>query len=301
MMKILKYISGLITFSLLITCTKPYTINFDDIDKRIVLNSFFFPDSLMKFNLTEEANIIDGANLDFKFIENAEIIIYGNNQIIDTAHYKSAGNYYSDFKPKESIRYKIEVNAPGYDQVTAEDQIPTIVPIDTIKIMENDNEFYDYTVKITFDDPDNEENFYYLYAAWKMGEQSENYIWWSEANIKTEDPAIGEWISFSFKAPIFSDELFNGKKYELTFDLNYPSNIRYKSNNCYFDLRSISKNMYLYLKSYNQQTPKYGDDLMEYFLQGLMQPIPVYSNVEGGLGIFAGYAIAQDSVYFEGY
>lgn len=298
-MKIIKYISSLITISLLITCTKPYTIDFNDIDKRIVVNSFFFPDSLMKFHLSEEASLIDGANLDFKIIDKAKIIIYGDNKIIDTATNIGDGNYYSDFKPQENIRYKIEINAQGYDKVTAEDQIPTIVPIDTIQIMENSHDFYSYKVKIIFDDPGNEENYYFLYAAWKMIDQNENYIWWSEAYIKTEDPAIGVWNSFSFRVPIFSDELFNGKKYGLTFDLDYPSYIKYNSNSCYFDLRSISKSMYLYLKSYNQQTPKYGDDLMEYFKPGLMEPIPIYTNVEGGLGIFAGYAIAQDSVYFE--
>ncbi len=58
--------------------------------------------------------------------------------------------------------------------------------------------------------------------------------------------------------------------------------------------------MYLYLQSYNKQTPGF-DNLFDNFQQGLIEPIPIYTNVEGGLGIFAGYAIAQDSVYFEGY
>jgi tetratricopeptide (TPR) repeat protein len=296
-MNYLKYIVTIIIFSQLLSCTKSYTYNFNDIEKHVVVNSFFFPDSLMRFNITEEASLSDDITLNgYNIINNAQIVIYENDNVIDTALYTEKGNYYSDIKPKLNAKYKISVIAPKYDKVIAEDQIPKLINIDSLGKIKNSDESYNYKIKIIFDDPAEDDNYYFIYAYW--GKYYNDLIYFKEAYIRTQDPAIGEWLTQSFQAPIFNDELFNGKRYELTVDLSvntYTDQPGY----CYFELRSISKNMYLYLKSYNKQTPKFGDDLMEMFQQGMIEPIPIYSNIDGGLGIFAGYAVSRDSVYFE--
>ncbi len=296
-MNYLKYIVTIIIFSQLLSCTKSYTYDFDDIDKRIVLNSFFFPDSLMRFHITEEASLSDDITFDkYKTINSAQIVIYENEAIVDTAYYTEKGNYYSGIEPQLNAKYKISVIAPGYDKIIAEDQIPTIIKIDSLGKIKNSDESYNYKIKIIFDDPAEDNNYYFIYAYWKK--YYNDLIYFKEAYIRTQDPAIGEWRTQSVQAPIFNDELFNGKRYELAIDLSV-NDYREQPEYCYFELRSISKNMYLYLKSYNKQTPKFGDDLMEMFQQGMVEPIPIYSNINGGLGIFAGYAISRDSIYFE--
>ncbi|MBN2777107.1 MAG: DUF4249 family protein, partial [Bacteroidales bacterium] len=63
----------------------------------------------------------------------------------------------------------------------------------------------------------------------------------------------------------------------------------------YYKFRSISKEMYDYRKSlikhvYNQQT---GD------VQLFGDPVPMFSNIKNGLGVFAGYSEVFDSLFVE--
>jgi hypothetical protein len=284
----------LIFISQIFSCTKPYELDFDNIEKRIVVNSLFFPDSLMSFYLTEEADLSENVSShNFTTVENAQIVISANNNIIDTADYIEEGNYQAHFKPQIHVSYRVEVHAKGYNNVAAKDKIPYLTEIDSLKITKTNDLNYPYRIKIIFTDPDEQENYYLITAAWR--DSSDNYAW-REAYIETEDPAIGYWRNSLFKIPVFSDELFNGNQYELSLNLQVNA---WKSMYYYFDLISISKSMYLYLKSYNAQAPGTDDYLMEYFQRGLIEPIPIYSNIEGGLGIFAGYAVSRDSIYIE--
>ncbi|MCF6240713.1 MAG: DUF4249 domain-containing protein [Bacteroidales bacterium] len=297
-MKIINYILTLVIVLLVVTCTKPYTIKFDDIEKRIVVSSFFNSDSLMMIKVVEEASLSDNIKSDFKTIDSALAIIYANNTIIDTAKYTNNGIYYSNFIPNENIIYKINIKKRGFSDATAEDKIPELIKIDTLIRLNNNDEYYNYRIKISFHDPASINNYYLFSVFWLA--HYEDMTWWSEANYRTNDPSIGDWLDNSFQVPIFNDELFNGMKYELAFDLHVEDReSSFERGYCYVNLYSISKNMYLYLRSYNQQTPRFGDHLLEDFQQGLMNPIPIYTNVEGGLGIFAGCAVSQDSVLFE--
>ena len=298
-MKTIRLLIFLFVILQIFTCTKPYTIDFKNINKRIVVNSLFLPDSVMKFYLTEEASLADDVQPDkYKQIENAQIIIFANDDIIDTASYAGKGKYYADFKPEENIFYRIKINAEGYDEIYAEDKIPESVKIDSLYSLKNDDEYYQYQVKIIFDDPAGEENYYLFSIYWPV--EYEGDYWLQEASYRTNDPAIGEWLNNSFQVPVFKDDLFNGQRYELSFELHVDElEGHFEQGNCYFLLFSISKSMYLYMKSYNEQTPAFGDDPLGDFQRGLMEPIPVYTNVEGGLGIFAGYSISTDSLYFE--
>ena len=104
-------------------------------------------------------------------------------------------------------------------------------------------------------------------------------------------------------SPIFNDEIFDGKKYEIAINLHYRKIYnedgeaipRYLK----FDLISMSEDYYKYAQSYNNQLPVNNDDFMDLFQNGLMEPLPIYSNINGGLGLFAGQYISRDSIYFE--
>ncbi len=218
-MKITKYLVASITVLLLITCTKPYTIDFNDIKKRIVINSFFNSDSLMPIRLYEEAGLSENTSHgSFKTIDSAQVIISENNIIIDTATFTKAGVYYSNFIPKKNTTYKVEVKALGYDKIIAEDKIPKLIKIDTLIVEKNDDEIYNNRVKIVFTDPSEEKN-YYLFSVYWLAEY-DNLTWWYEANYKTNDPVIGKWMVSLDKMPIFNDISFNGQKYELTIELH---------------------------------------------------------------------------------
>lgn len=85
----------------------------------------------------------------------------------------------------------------------------------------------------------------------------------------------------------FTDELMNGN-YNLSYWMNTYRDI-YTQFDEYLEiettLNSISKELYLYSKSRIQQSNTSGNPFAE--------PVPVYSNVAGGLGIFGSEAVSH--------
>ncbi len=88
---------------------------------------------------------------------------------------------------------------------------------------------------------------------------------------------------------VFSDELFNGKSYSLTFSTDqliydylksefgrYRNPDKYKIN---IYLQSISRDYYLYLKT---RVASSGDNFFT-------EPVQVHNNIKGGIGIFGSY------------
>ena len=107
-------------------------------------------------------------------------------------------------------------------------------------------------------------------------------------NKSNNDPLAFSGSSYN-QYNVFSDELFNGKEYPLTFSTNvdvyhYMSDYKYgarlptrKEVNIF--LQSISRDYYLYLKS-RQASTDYG-----FFAE----PIQIHNNVVGGIGILGSY------------
>jgi hypothetical protein len=275
-----------------LACTKPYSIKLDAIEKRIVVDALFCTDSLMRIRLTEDASLKENVYEGFKPIENAKVFLYEDSNIIDTAKYKGDGVYYCNFKPKTGVLYKMKAVAEGYPEVLAEDRIPELVHIDSLSKGFNDDYYGQYQIKYIFKDPISINNYYLVSVGYYSYYNGQKY--WSEAYYRTTDPSVGEWFTQMDQLPVFNDDIFDGRKYEFSVQL-----VIGRPEMMYFRLYSISENIYLYIKSYNKQVPKFGDDIMELFQQGLVEPIPIYSNVEGGLGIFAGYTVSQDSIYIE--
>jgi len=106
---------------------------------------------------------------------------------------------------------------------------------------------------------------------------------------------------------LFTDEMFNGKEFTLKFKTDYMKQIILPAYNDYFpggllpdpettiegyytvNLQSISKEMYLYLKSKEEA---------ESTMNGLFtEPVQVYNNIKNGVGILGSYT--NNEVTFE--
>jgi hypothetical protein len=95
----------------------------------------------------------------------------------------------------------------------------------------------------------------------------------------------------------FSDELFDGKTYELSISKQYHNFVYtndYKpkddgenttakaiKNELIFELQSISASFYYYLR-----TISLGNNSLDIF----SEPVQIYSNINGGIGLFASYS-----------
>ena len=107
-------------------------------------------------------------------------------------------------------------------------------------------------------------------------------------NNSNNDPLAFSGSSYN-QYNVFSDELFNGKEYPLTFSTNvdvyhympnYKKGVRIPSRKeVNIFLQSISRDYYLYLKS---RQASGGDSFFA-------EPIQIHNNVVGGIGIFGSY------------
>jgi hypothetical protein len=283
---------------LLSACTKNYTIDLNDIERRMVINGIFCSDSTFKIRLFEEAPLSDFiySSSEFKIIENAEVLLSSDNHTLDTMNFFN-GEYYGHIKPEASKNYQIQVNAIGYDAIESTNTLPAFIDIDSLVVSKTNDLYYNFQLKVFFKDPPDKSNFYFIGIPVNFNLNS-GFI----NGYRINDASVGDWHSRMYQMPIFNDDLFNGQQHEIIMEIAYnpPTSDNtgvysyYKKVNLY----SLSKDLYLYIQSYNNQVPKYGDNLLDYFQEGLIEPIPIYSNVKGGLGIFAGYTISQDSAHF---
>jgi len=179
----------------------------------------------------------------------------------------------------------------------------TIYTNDTIAVVTGHQ--INYTLK--FKDNVNEKNFYRLVVVtkehyYKIDSTTsdtitvirENYYFnftdvVSGNNANNDPLSMGD-FSANNAYNVFSDELFNGKTYSLTFSTNedvyqYKSDYKYgvempgkKEVDVY--LQSISKSYYFYLKS--RPAALNGNDFFS-------EPVQIHNNIEGGIGILGSY------------
>jgi len=229
------------------------------------------------------------------------------------------GNYKSNnIIPIPGLEYRIVVKAPGLPDATAYSTIPNIVTIDkvdTLRFMTTEfpemPEMWRKSMKfsVEFTDPADENN-YYLFSMWKAPSWDNNH---RNLIFDCDDPVVEEKIEFlsshnyiktSSSWPslgvAFTDKIINGQKYHLDVTVLgieigapfYPEWQEADSHRktVYLKLYSITEDCYLYIQTLNLYNKNYGNPLAN--------PVTVYSNIDGGYGIFAGAALAIDSIVF---
>ena len=195
-------------------------------------------------------------------------------------------------------RYNIQTSGYGYGNTT-------IYKYDTIATVTGHT--VNYTLK--FNDNANEKNYYRLIVhtiehyiitdtiKHTTAESTLNYYFFNFTDVVSGNNANNDPTSILGGAysnnmyTVFSDDLFNGKTYSLTFSTNedvykYSPKNNYgrktpdrKEINVY--LQSISRDYYLYLKSRGAGSGG-GTDFFS-------EPIQIHNNIVGGIGILGSY------------
>ncbi|WP_291858997.1 DUF4249 domain-containing protein [Marinilabilia sp.] len=301
----------LILISLLaISCEKDLEIEMEEKGGRLVLYSFIAPDSLFQVHLSKSVSHFSVD--DFERVYDGNITVYKNSHIVDDFIFPFDDAWANrpgvNFVSGDSVL--IEAADGKGQRVSGKTVIPQSVPVmlsDTIIVSRNDKNNGQKKVlncKLTISDPSEVKNYYQLIILEKIC-RVENEVTeceQSKVNYDKNDPVffvqdkegslIGE-IDFD---GCFSDTLFNGKKYNLEVDLpvEYTSAPEQSgtSRKIYFLLLSHTRGFYDYYRS--KVVAEYGYDLP------IIDPIRIYNNIDGGLGLVSGYNVASDSLVFEG-
>lgn len=168
----------------------------------------------------------------------------------------------------------------------------------------SDND-YIFTYKITFSDPADVKNYYFLHYDMEMssnnlmmGERDYTFEYVFQQLANNINANIPGWTPYSPDGLPFTDEGINGQSHTLVVKEivqgGYGSHLtRYNEMKRKFKLFSISKDYYEYLLSvlYNDTDSEglHGGmiDL------GISEPMKYFSNIMGGIGIFASYSLDE--------
>ena len=305
----MKYIlSTTLLFSLiLISCDMETVIDLDipPHDPVLVLNGILDTDTNAQLVVSHSVGAFSNTNP--SFINNANVMLYKNNQFIDslypdtnvidveylneyTVSYLPMYYYKSDYIPEKDANYRIEVSHSDYNPISAETSIPDDITLYNIDIdTTSSEEKIGFT--FSFDDDANEQNYYRLklfsscIKSWydASGNLIEGERFRGDAWFFSNDPSFPAGVPFdgyTFEGSnvVFTDALFNGQQKTITLDVE--SELKYTDcDTVIIRFSTFSNDTYSYYNSLGEHSDK-GE-------LGLFggEVIPVYSNVENGLGV----------------
>ena len=274
-----------------------------------------FPDSEPKINLysqfqagepfrvyVSEAGAINDEEINYIQSASTEITDLNAADEIDTLSIPSddgSGDIYylsERIIPENDGEYKINVEVPGFGNVSASSYVPQPASINSVTVshLEIQNtdlaDFYTLDLIITIDDKPDEDNYYQLNVEYAVedGFGGSNY---QQAlySIPTEiEPAPA--VESDGSGVLFRDINIDGLNTEIAVPITFAIGANDVLQFLRVELRTVSRDYYLFHSSVYRQQQTNNSPLAE--------PVEIYNNVQNGCGIFAGYSLIQvDSIY----
>lgn len=295
------------------SCEEPVDLDIAIQEPQIVVTSNFAPGEPFKVTVTKSRNVLS-SEAD-EFVNNAVVRIFSSQgKELDKL---TLNNFHTPFyeskriTPESGKAYRLQVEVPEKPMIVAEDIVPlpvalTAIEMDTIEIFGAAAEqIYKVSIDVHFTDPIGAQDYYHLSLFNHMEDSEEgntpmdgfdgSSTGRTGAQILTplmplESDKNNPPVIFHFEdgGVLFTDEDFDGQKTTLTFYSLLNFNNEAHQGKVVGELRTVSKDYYLYHTSLSRQIANKDRPFVE--------PINVYSNIENGLGIFSGYALYRDSV-----
>ena len=239
-------------------------------------------------------------------INDASVVLYENNIFLDTLQLNldSTMYYYfyhdgffdsipmhyyqSNFIPNKDSNYRIEAHHTNYPSISATTYIPDDILVYDIDV---DTLSTDEQIRFGFSflDNPNMDNYYRLklYSSctkeWEEAGEIQSYSFNGYVEMMSNDPSFPgglpwEGYTFTGNKVVFSDALFNGEEKNIRLDID-TNGFRYDDcDTIRLQFSVFSSDTYAYYNSLNNHSERgplsiFGGEV-----------IPVYSNVENGLG-----------------
>jgi hypothetical protein len=271
---------------LLNACFKPVSLDLPEYDNKPVVNCFFTPEEAFKIYVSKTFSRFDTALV---MVDDAIVELCSEDGLIAVLPGLGKGIYSdSTLFPQKGILYSLKVSVPGHETVFASDSIPSLFSEftylrfkDKAWLDDEGNQYCGLTFQI--DDKPGQNFFEVSYRA----EIYKYYSFWDSIVYSRErgslycfDPVIKEQSTYL----MFNDATFDGKSIQLEL-MNYNMQWFYKDS-IEFEIQVVqgSPSFYKYrLVFENHNSAQYSD----FFTP--VEPVIMYSNIENGYGIFAGY------------
>lgn len=279
-------IAGALSIGVLaLSCEKEADLGESKYTPKLVVNSIFDADTTVPWSvdISKSYYILDEPST---YIDDAIVEIYEEDQHVATMDYQNdpdGRGYYQSIglKPEVGKMYTLLVEKEGFKTIIARCKFPAAPVVGGLELKKKEVKGNRYKGELTAQvmDNHNEENYYHVVlqrAGWEDPNSETSDYYYRESFNLTNIPGAIEGFDGGY---VFTDEGFNGMTKTVQCDLNTT----YDPNRIGFDhfkieIRSVSKEYYDFSRSvYEQQHSPYN------------KFVEIYSNVENGLGIFAGY------------
>lgn len=309
-----------VTLLLLTACIQPLDIDEEIPAPTLVLNSVVLPDAPLVVQLSHTARHSQSAKR-HQPLKGATLSLSVDGQPYTASVWQEQSDrYVLDFVPQPGQHLRLEAHHEG-QRVVAELVAPTKVNIEEVRttLVEKPDPYIVITAAeggsyhptenfvtyhITFQDPPQQKNFYFLRIIDKMrGADVYNLNVAKDPifqgargglNLLDEDEGLDRRAGVAF-----SDELIDGQRYELKIE---EANVRpdeygRRIASRTIQLYAISEDYYRYLRGiFNESPDSFNNSLVSV---GLAEPAPHHSNIIGGTGIFGALQLSSTDVAVE--
>lgn len=290
---------NLFYFTLLIllticSCREIVTDEFPGFSPIPAVNSILIAGKPMKVHVSL-AEKLDTNQL--TLVNDADISLYTDGNYAETLQPDENGIYFSSSKVEPLRTYKLEVSVPGYETIICTEKLPSPAPI--LNIIHNNNAGKDEegmiypSVTLSFKTDPAERQYYEIVMRLLQHDYE------STATLKKiTDPVL---LNEGLPLTIFSNEVIRDSVYSMTINY-FTGSAGYSGNEPYhttlfpliIELRSCSRNYYQFVK----QKYLYDKGRFPEFLAASTNAFPLFSNIPGGYGIFAGYSVVVSDTLF---
>lgn len=309
-MKEISLLAVLILVLIASSCKKIRDDLLPESNSKLYCQSIINPDSAIRVYVGRTTGIL---SKDPSFINDATVVLYNNSILLDTLVNDNNGTYISNTFPSQDNSYNIKVIKDGIilkGSTTVPDSTPLYEPrLEFPTGYDAVNQQYFGELTFTINDDPVIENFYEVIIFTKTYSDLTNTYRYSYKNdpayVLVPDKIVqneGDW-DYSPTTLFFSDKLFNGKKQQFAFSIAEGYGIvngiwiSPLVKDGYILLRSISKEYYLYRKYYTRHA--YNASINSDGIQNLLftgEPLDMYSNVDGGLGVVAAFSSTTSKI-----
>ncbi len=316
-----KNLSGFPLFILIVLFTScdsnMYPVEVDlseDFVPEVVISSFLNPDSSVKVLVGSNQIAFSKTIKPNPNIISATITDVNNNQIYNLSTYANKEKLYlisNDLKPKQGGIYKIRVETKN---PTAIVEVTDTVPSQEVKIIELKNNpiksEYSLSCSFSFIPVQSPKVIYYELVLYKQYLHTIDHQPFHQSDIKSNDYLITREdyypdvfmleaenpLSLLFRIDSIKDIVNINFVYDAPFVTNGVPIISTFNHNIKIQLRTVSRSYFKYKTTlYTQEYAALGD-----LLYGMPEPVKVFSNIKGGLGIIGSFCKTDTTIWVAG-
>lgn len=301
----------ILLFTFTMSCEEPVELNLENTETKLVINSHFTPDE--HFEVFLSRSLFAESDEFAEYPTDAEVKLYKGNEVLETLWPVNRSPKYPFFsyqsknvKPEVGIEYTIRAEVPKLEKVSASSTVPAPSILKEVGIsslnkeypVDDDSTIVDYTfdLAIEIEATTALPAYYHLdvnyeLVAYIIDESDTIRTYSGDFTHIVLENTDGDFEGLTHYAEGILIKQASTDNLILHFKTRTPDPVQTSIDlfdKLYIDLRTVSKDYYLYHNKLTRQFEYDGDVLNE--------PVLLHNNVNNGYGIFAGYSLSRDSV-----